>query len=797
MTRFAIITSLAFALLATSVQDAPAQVDLRVLRGQTNQQIQRSIQTQVQQALRPSLVVRGLVPGGVPGMAISGSGRWLVLVAGDGSIRTWTLSRGDERMRLDERTSSPNLVTTSNVGAAIAFLDSGNALRVSRMTDGALLARITLSATPLSIAVSQDGQAVAAGFADGTAAVWGVATGQRIMRTHAHDGGVSAVAFVGNRTELASGGADGRLRLWDLQTGRRQREFSGTPGDSVTGILPLSDGRIAVATISGAIALRSATRQVPDATLVSRGGAVRLFEDRDHLLVLQADGKVRSFALSDGRLITEASVGGAIQSAVFDPIERRLFIGGSEGHVRIWDMSRGETVGTLFSTRSGWLVVDRIGRFDGSESGVRDAVWASGSVELPMRGFGREFFEPSLLAKIGRDPASFLTAAGSPIDEGIQLPPDVSIVVDATGGEAVVRMSATNRGGGIGDMMLFHNGRRVAESARTALAEDNSSTRRSVTFKVPMIIGDNRFEGVATSNRGIESVPVGVVRRLDGQPRRGVLHILTIGINNYRNGVDPLVYAVPDARAIADRVASAAGRLYEKVEISSVLDTSATVRGIEDAFRRLRLSRPEDTVVIYMAGHGQTFDGHWHFIPADFDPRIAQARIAQTSVPATTLDNWLSAIPARRVLMMIDACKSGAALDPIADRSARRSMNRIADSLGLHVLVATQRDQLAPEFDRLGHGAFTYGVLQGLGGAFADSVADGVSALTLIRFVERQVPLIASEQLEKLINEEQTVGSTRSVESAERVKILRNSDVPLPTVFSRGEDFLLARGTRG
>lgn len=62
MIRSAKFTALVFVVVAVLTGEATAQGDERVLRGQTNQQIQRSIQTQVQHALYPSLAKRDIAP---------------------------------------------------------------------------------------------------------------------------------------------------------------------------------------------------------------------------------------------------------------------------------------------------------------------------------------------------------------------------------------------------------------------------------------------------------------------------------------------------------------------------------------------------------------------------------------------------------------------------------------------------------------------------------------------------------------------------------------------------------------
>jgi hypothetical protein len=784
------IRAMALAAVALSFDPgaAWAQANMQILRGQT-QQIQRAIQNQVQQALRPTLIVRGLVPGGIPRLAASPSGRWLLVSAGDGSLRVWTLARGREDRRIAGTTPHPHLATLSATGDTLVTVGADGGLRIVRLASNETVRTIAAGAVPTALALSNDGQSIAAALPDGGLRVWDVASGRQTMAVpRAHQGPASAIVFGDART-LASAGTDGPMRLWNTANGSRVREFTEAAGDPMAAMIGLRDGRIATATAGGRLRVNTPTRQVADVSVAVPGGVVGLFEDGDRLVAVSPDGTVRAYGLSNGRMAQELSVGVPVQSAVFDPVERRLFTGHADANLRIWDMVDGTLVGSAFTTRSGWLVVDRAGRYDGSQPGIADAAWAAGTVELPVRNFGQSFYEPSLLVKLGRDPSVFATDAEPPLEAGLNLPPQVGVTVENGTAGATVRVTAQDQGGGIRDVLLFHNGRRVADAAVRNRAEGRSgqTATRTVTYLVPLVVGENRFEAVATSDRRVESLPARQTVAAPGQAAPGRLHVLTIGINTYKQADLALTYAVPDANAVAQRLAATSGGVFREVVEIPVRDADATAQGIERAFARLKQVQPNDAVVVFLAGHGYNVGKEWYFLPVDISTTAGVASIPGQGVPASRIDKWLSEVPAQRILMLIDACRSGAALDPLVDTFDRKALSNMADGLGMHVLAATQRNQDAIEFERLGHGAFTFGLLRGLDGEAVGAGA-AISARALMQFAEDRVPLIASEQLERTILE---VGRTRGVRAVEQ---LRRVVVPFPSGFSRGTDFLIAKG---
>ena len=158
---------------------------------------------------------------------------------------------------------------------------------------------------------------------------------------------------------------------------------------------------------------------------------------------------------------------------------------------------------------------------------------------------------------------------------------------------------------------------------------------------------------MAMANEG-SSRAIKVVRDLSHESGKlGAYRALIIGIDNYKDERIPdLKTAVNDSRAMA-------AILQEKYgfQVELMLDSKATRAAVYRALRRLAASaKPEDSVLIYYAGHGdldrQYNDGWW--IPVD----------AEAGNPVTYLDNVqvqkaMRSMEARHVLLISDSCYSG------------------------------------------------------------------------------------------------------------------------------------------
>src|SRR5437870_11189523 len=112
-------------------------------------------------------------------------------------------------------------------------------------------------------------------------------------------------------------------------------------------------------------------------------------------------------------------------------------------------------------------------------------------------------------------------------------------------------------------------------------------------------------------------------------------------------------------------------------------------------------------------------------------------------------------IDAGQILMVIDACNSGQALE--AEEKRRGPMNskglaQLAYEKGMYILTAAQSYQAALEAAQLGHGLLTYALVEeGLKTAAADNEPkDGVlNAREWLDFATERVPQMQEEKMKE------------------------------------------------
>jgi uncharacterized caspase-like protein len=148
-----------------------------------------------------------------------------------------------------------------------------------------------------------------------------------------------------------------------------------------------------------------------------------------------------------------------------------------------------------------------------------------------------------------------------------------------------------------------------------------------------------------------------------------------------------------------------------------LIDTDATAAGIKRAmlsFVRDWQMKPTDTFVLYMAGHGKYFNGHFYYVPQDFTP-TADADIVNDPISETNLVSWLTQIRALNQVIILDTCESGRAVGTLGTSLAAEratAWGQLSSSIGSEMLAAAT--ETAFESNQYKHGLLTYGLLEAL-----------------------------------------------------------------------------------
>jgi hypothetical protein len=743
------------------------------LRNQTNR-VTNAIQNQIRQAVKPLLAVRNSA-GEVEALALSPDGRYLAIVLHDNTARLWDLRAGQEQLRVTSPAghfravriaADDRLVVTGADDGTVAVWDVAGGTLARRLTghQGAVAA---LSLTP-------DGAVLASSGADGTVRLWNTATGASLAVLRGHAGAVGALALSSDGSQVLSGGADGKVILWNRANSTAAATFDGRSG-AVVSVGFDANGRIVASTADGNVHVWERSGGQPARTFRAAPSATsaQMSGDGKFVAVSEANAKVDFVDLDAGRVVRQ--IDGPANSSRYvlvDVNQRRIMTGGADGQVRVWNLASGANLAQIISTLNGWAVVDQQGRFDGSQKGVDDVAWVANQTALPIDHFSPQYYEPGLLAKHMTDGPSFIAGGASSVQDGILLPPQSTIAVPqgayAAGANVEVTVTAEDRGGGIAVVKLFQNGKLLPPEA--TLRQDDQRrgnvAARVVVFRATLVAGPNHFEGLGVSQAQVDGVPAALDVAASGAPPLPNFHVVTIGINKYRDKNLTLDYGTPDALAILQQLSQTSAGIFGQITGYKVLDEAATRAGVIQMLDTLRQTRPEDVVAIYLAGHGEIIGNEWYYLPGDASVASADA-LVKTSISATVLREAVSRIGAQRVLLLIDACKSGGSIDAFSGAMDRKVLREVGRESGIAILAATRKDQLAAELPSLGHGVFTYILLQGLAGKADLNPNDGrVTASKLLGWSTTALPSFTQRSFNYL---------------------------QVPVAYASGSDFLLRR----
>ncbi|WP_157955827.1 MULTISPECIES: caspase family protein [Devosia] len=409
-----------------------------------------------------------------------------------------------------------------------------------------------------------------------------------------------------------------------------------------------------------------------------------------------------------------------------------------------------------------WVSYTSEGFFVSSGIGDRQLLIRSGRENVsPIETVYDALYRPDLVAaKLLGDPQGLVLAAAAQLDiEAVidsGLAPNVAIsgLDDGTEVDAdsiTVNASITDRGGGIGKVEWRVNGITLGIEERgfdrlSPQADLVMAQAVAVSQTLSLDPGDNLIEVLAYNESGlVASEPASVMVKWNGAssmaPPR--LHVLAVGVDDYYDSRLKLNFAASDARAVGEAFRAAGEKLYQSVEVTTVLDQAVTASNLGQVFADLSDKvRPRDVFVLFMAGHGKTLDGRYYFLPHDFR-YTDESSIAAGGIDQDQFQEWLALIPARKSMLLYDTCESGSLTNGAASRGLEEvaALARLTRAMGRTILSASTDNAPAIEGYN-GHGVFTYALLKSL--EEGDSNGDGSIEVTeLAGSIDLLVPQIS------------------------------------------------------
>jgi uncharacterized caspase-like protein/WD40 repeat protein len=631
-------------------------------------------------------------------------------------------------------------------------------------------------------------------------------------------GPVSAVALSQDGTLIAWGGADpcperpacpevmGALD-WRMQLPSGERSVEAprpvTPEESrlIRAVLG-ADGRALMAESSGGSFEADRLQILGAAPLTLEKGPVDgyyfsafgLVPERGELIAGGGNGVLLAHDLADGRVSGEF-IGHTddVLALAVAPKANRLLTGSADQTLRLWNLETRQLIVSIFVAGADWIVWTPQGYFQSSPDGDRLIGWHLNQGPdrearyIRARQLRQHLHSPEIVRRaiITGDPAAAakeLRGTDAELAGLLSRPaPDFSLrfasEIAAPDGVAVIEIT----GASLEDMQdwgftVLVNDRHVP--ARRIYPDGIAVGVIAVPvaqpkfyYEIPVEDGQNDILVTGEDDFGYvtERSGTALFKRPVEVETPGRLFVAVVGVNSYPKLDDcggrscDLAFPVADAIGFLKTIKTYSAPLFTSMEMLVIATPDALAAagadGVVDPADVIEptganitdkliefLSRPgpDDTTIIFVASHGVNVGEDFFLIPEDGQRRGDDWR-KSSLVDWSVIQEEIGFATGRRILML-DTCHAANAFNAKLEKEA-------ADARVI-VFSATAANNTAQERKDLGHGIFTWSLIQGLSGAAGQ--ADGVRLLGLADYIYREVVQLSGGKQEPFYHISQT-----------------------------------------
>lgn len=705
----------------------------------------------------------------VHSVCFSKDGNSIVTGCGDSSVKLWDIA-GQKYTNIKGHTDAITSVAFSPDGQKI-LTGSEDRTAILWNTAGKKLRSFKLAGIISTVSFSPDGKLILTGCYNGCAKLWDTSGAEIKMFKQTEK--ITNAVFSPDGMWIATGSDDRVLKVYDI-SGKLKKSI-----DVYSQINSLTFTPDSKYVVTGNF---NGLTQIWDAT--SGEGTQTLGGPGEEILsvAVSNDGNIVATGANDGTFKlwdlakNEAKISNAhitkVKSIHFSPDGKTVATASADGTVRLWDVATGNEKLTMVSLDSvDWVVTNHAGLFDASPGAMQLMYYLVGLEVVELDQLKERFYEPGLLGstlgitKSDRKVASTLTS--------VDLYPEIEASIQ----KHTLVVHLKERGGGIGKLSFYINNKEILENAnpdkKTDLNIDLSTFNK-------YFLGDTNIISLRAYNNKswlksqaydlLYSYAAGKGNEdnanqnepfvFKGKP---ALYAIVVGTSDYKGDKLDLKFPDADAKAMANAIQLSGSKLFEdRVSIklltsnAKTADAISSKTNIENAFRDFSSkANAGDVLIAYFSGHGSTYgdaeNSQFYYLTKDFaseDLSNDNDRINYT-VSSNDLTHWLTMIPARKQVMIFDACHSGKVVDALQGLGARdlspsqiRALDRMKDRTGMFILTGSAADKVSFEASQFGQGLLTYSLLQGMSGlALTDDKR--VDVIKLFQYSRDKVPELA------------------------------------------------------
>jgi len=683
---------------------------------------------------------------------LSPNGKLLLIGKKDSIAKVLNFETGKTIYNLKGHAGAVICFDFSPDGKTIATGSSDKTIKLWNVNDGKLLNTLKGHTNMVfSVHFNKDGTKLLSSSWDGNAIIWNVKTAKEIKRFRKINAYTSNFSKFGNY--IVTGGFDKKFSFWEIDTKEKFRDYIGH-NDVVTAfdfspnmknVVSVSwDNKANIFDLISGFQIKQ---------LIGHSGKINTVvysSNGKYIFTGSSDGTIKMWNADTGKEIkTFKGHKSAVTSIQLTPDNQSLVSCSIEGVIKVWEIINAREIYTYYQlSRNNWFVKSRGGFFDGNIGAKKYIYYVKGMKTYHVNQFFEDFYRPGLLQNAYQTKG--LINDNMNLEDYLKKSPPPSLKFktffnDSANKQDVVEIDfqLIDNGGGIDEIKVMQNGKRIIKdfSKRRSIKRGRKYNEKMQILLVP---GENKIQISAFSKGRIESSIIDQTIFFESNKNLPNCYVLTVGIDKYKNESLNLNYAKADAKAFSNTIKKRSRALFNKMIFYNLYDKNADKNKIINAVEEIaKNAKPEDVFIFYYAGHGSMLGSDFYFIPTNCIRLYDTEELKEKAIIASYMQENFNKINALKQIMILDACQSGGATQVLGRRGAGRekAIAQLSRSTGIHVLASAGSEQFAVEFKSLGHGLFTYILLDALNGSADGSPLDGkITVYELKSYLDDQVP---------------------------------------------------------
>jgi WD40 repeat protein len=735
-------------------------------------------------------------------------GAYLIDKSAGRSVRIWDYRKGTLVNEIDFYKRIPEIraYEISGNGDYILSVNKQYMARLWERRTGKTLYQTRLHSDDVkTVRFTNDGWYFLTGAADGTARLWNTVTGGLVF-TFKHPNAVLVAEFSPDNTSIVTGCVDGTIRIWDFKNGTLKKTLEGhsgyirslgynpkgtriisTSNDNTVKIWDSQGGTLLTTReMKGSGANHAAYRVDGKEILVNdfTGYSFWELDHNDSIVAEKTYGPYFNFSMSCQHLPNGKFVLWALDSILtvdFSSGVKKMqpfpdgkygmrysndglhLISAYNGEVRIYNAGNYQLNNRMIAIDStDWINILPSGFYQGTTQAVKalhyvdrqsriisfeqldvkynrpdKVLEAIGNTDTALIRSYRRAWEKRI-RKLGIDTTTFRDGYSVPEADFVNRE---KIAYEQKTGIVRLHIKGMDRTYKLDRFNIWINESPLFGQRGINIRKRNSNTL-DTTISIKLSQGENRIEASITNTNGTESYRMPLtVNYAPVVKQKESLRFIGIGIDKFADPKNNLQYSSKDIRDLATKLKA---KYKDDIIIDTLFNENVTVSNIKALKQKLQQTSVNDKVIISYSGHGVLSKDYDYFLSTysmDFDnPQDA-------GLPYDELENLLDSIPARKKLMLIDACHSGevdkeeinryeAAKDSLSKQGTKGGGTKytgkgqvgmknsfelmqslfvnVGKSTGATIISAAAGTQFALERGDLKNGVFTYSILEAM-----------------------------------------------------------------------------------